>query len=56
MDTSYYSAAKEATLGVVARNSIAAIQFSAVSKERDIESLLYAEMKAILFEIGRAHV
>ena len=49
VDVTFCSATKEATLGVVARNSIAAIQFSAVSKERDIESLLYAEMKAILF-------
>ena len=49
VDAALCSVAKEATLGVVARNSRAEIQFSAVTKDRDIESPLHAEMKAILF-------
>ena len=49
VDTAYYSAANEATLGVVATNSRAEISFSKVTKVLDIESPLHAEMKATIF-------
>ena len=49
MDAAYCSVTKVASLGVTARNSRSEIRFSAVTKERGIESPLQAERKAILF-------
>ena len=45
----YRTTMRVARLGVVARDEEARIGFSAVTKEKDIESSLQAEILAILF-------